>query len=74
MRGAGADRRPRRRFRAIRAKEIIGEVLKEKLTGAVYHADNTGQWAREISDDIKRLIKGGWTETLESCGLDPART
>ena len=73
MRGAGADRRPRRRFRAIRAKEIIGEVLKEKLTGAVYHADNTGQWAREISDDIKRLIKGGWTEP-GSRDLDPAQT
>jgi hypothetical protein len=39
-------------------KEIIAEVLKEKLTGVVYHADNTSLWCREISDEIKQKLKG----------------
>jgi len=38
-------------------------VLKARLTGAVYHADNTSSWAREISDDIKHHLKGNL------CGL-----
>lgn len=41
-----------------RVKEIIAAVLKQRLTGAVYHADNTSSWAREIADDIKRRLKG----------------
>ncbi|KAF5831613.1 flagellar inner arm dynein light chain [Dunaliella salina] len=49
------------KFKASRAKEIIGNVLKARLTGAVYHADNTSSWAREISDDIKHHLKEeGW--------------
>lgn len=46
------------RFKASRAKEIIGSVLKARLTGAAYHADNTSSWAREIADDIKAQLKG----------------
>jgi hypothetical protein len=46
------------RFKASRAKEIIAAVLKARLTGAVYHADNTSSWAREIADDIKQKLKG----------------
>jgi hypothetical protein len=49
------------KFRPSRAKEIIASVLKERLTGTVYHADNTSSWAREISDDIKHHLKNeGW--------------
>lgn len=33
------------------------EVLKDKLSGVVYHPDNTSQWAREISDEIKQSLK-----------------
>jgi hypothetical protein len=33
-------------------------VLKARLSGAVYHADNTSSWAREIADDIKKSLKG----------------
>lgn len=46
------------RFRVSRVREIIAAVLKQRLTGAVYHADNTSSWAREIADDIKRRLKG----------------
>ena len=51
------------RFKASRAKEIIAEVLKKRLTGATYHADNTSSWAREIADDIKQGLKGVQTGT-----------
>ena len=33
------------------------EVLREKLTGATYHPDNTSQWTREIADEIKQSLK-----------------
>ena len=46
------------RFKASRAKEIMQEVLKTKLAGTAYHADNTSTWAREISDEIKSKLKG----------------
>mmetsp|Transcript_12671 Transcript_12671/g.35664 ORF Transcript_12671/g.35664 Transcript_12671/m.35664 type:complete len:121 (+) Transcript_12671:313-675(+) len=49
------------KFKASRAKEIMQEVLKTKLTGTAYHADNTSTWAREISDEIKAKLKDeGW--------------
>lgn len=46
------------RFKPSRAKEIMHDVLKTKLTGTAYHADNTSAWAREIADDIKAKLKG----------------
>uniref|UniRef100_A0A7S0RL31 Dynein light chain n=1 Tax=Chlamydomonas leiostraca TaxID=1034604 RepID=A0A7S0RL31_9CHLO len=49
------------KFKPSRAKEIIAAVLKTRLTGAVYHADNTSSWAREIADEIKQKLKDeGW--------------
>mmetsp|Transcript_31970 Transcript_31970/g.38657 ORF Transcript_31970/g.38657 Transcript_31970/m.38657 type:complete len:126 (+) Transcript_31970:102-479(+) len=45
------------KFRSGRAQEIITEVLKTKLTGVTYHADNTSTWTREIADDIKLKLK-----------------
>lgn len=47
------------RFKASRAKELIAAILKVRLASAVYHADNTSSWAREIADDIKTKLKGG---------------
>uniref|UniRef100_A0A7S0SLD6 Tctex1 domain-containing protein 2 n=1 Tax=Mantoniella antarctica TaxID=81844 RepID=A0A7S0SLD6_9CHLO len=44
-------------FRPSKVKEIIGQVLKDKLEGVVYHADNTSLWCREISDEIKHKLK-----------------
>ena len=46
------------RFKPNRAKEIMQEILKKKLVGTAYHADNTSTWAREIADDIKARLKG----------------
>lgn len=49
---------PRKRFGAVKVKEIIAEVLRSKLEGLSYHADNTSTWTREIADDIKVRLKG----------------
>ncbi|KAK9808628.1 hypothetical protein WJX72_000840 [[Myrmecia] bisecta] len=50
------------KFRKSRATEVMGAVLKQKLTGMQYHADNTSAWAREIADEIKASLKGeGWS-------------
>mmetsp|Transcript_32412 Transcript_32412/g.71613 ORF Transcript_32412/g.71613 Transcript_32412/m.71613 type:complete len:121 (+) Transcript_32412:166-528(+) len=50
------------KFKSSRAKEVIAKVLKKRLTGAVYHTDNTSSWAKEIADDIKQSLKEeGWT-------------
>ena len=53
------------RFRQSRAQEILAAVLKEKLTGAVYHAENSSAWAREIADEVKLRLKG--TQFLQAC-------
>lgn len=45
------------RFKVSRAKEVILGILKTRLTGTTYHADNTSAWAREIADDIKNALK-----------------
>lgn len=55
------------RFKPSRAKEVIAGVLKTRLTGAVYHADNTSSWAREIADDIKQKLKGKSRLCRPSC-------
>ncbi len=44
-------------FRQTKVKTIMEEVLREKLTGATYHPDNTSQWTREIADEIKQSLK-----------------
>jgi len=46
-----------RRFRASKVKEIIGAVLKAKLSNVTYHGDNTSLWCREIADEIKGKLK-----------------
>lgn len=43
-------------------------VLKAKLTGVAYHADNTSTWAREIADEIKSKLKEeGWARYKFVC-------
>ena len=44
-------------FRQTKVKNIMEEVLREKLTGATYHPDNTSQGTREIADEIKQSLK-----------------
>ncbi|WIA21402.1 hypothetical protein OEZ86_009047 [Tetradesmus obliquus] len=45
------------KFKPARARQIIAEVLRSKLTGAAYNADNTSTWTREIADEIKQKLK-----------------
>ncbi|KAL3144841.1 hypothetical protein ABBQ38_001947 [Trebouxia sp. C0009 RCD-2024] len=46
------------RFRQSQAQDILAAVLKEKLFGASYHAENSSAWAREIADEVKARLKG----------------
>ncbi|CAM6088101.1 unnamed protein product [Calypogeia fissa] len=48
---------PKCRFFPGKAKEVIGAVLREKLTGATYDADTAPMWVREITDTIKVRLK-----------------
>lgn len=45
------------RFRGPRAKQIIGEVLRAKLTGATYQPDGASALARDVADEVKRWLK-----------------
>ncbi|DBA77501.1 TPA: Tctex1 domain-containing protein 2 [Trebouxia sp. C0004] len=51
------------RFRQSQAQDILAAVLKEKLLGATYHAENSSAWAREIADEVKGRLKAQekWT-------------
>ena len=46
------------RFRQSQAQNILAAVLKEKLLGSTYHAENSSAWAREIADEVKNRLKG----------------
>eukprot|EP00879_Flechtneria_rotunda_P021275 GHRR01022415.1.p1 GENE.GHRR01022415.1~~GHRR01022415.1.p1 ORF type:complete len:128 (+),score=27.37 GHRR01022415.1:405-788(+) len=49
------------KFKASKARGLIADVLKSKLTGALYNPDNTSAWSREIADEINRRLKAeGW--------------
>lgn len=50
---------PNQRFKPLKAKEVIGSVLRAKLTGAAYNPDNCAGWAKEIADEVKARLKGG---------------
>jgi tctex1 domain-containing protein 2 len=45
------------KFKEKEARDIVQRALKEKLSGATYHPDNTSTWAKEIADDIKQELK-----------------
>ncbi|GAQ87618.1 hypothetical protein KFL_003650090 [Klebsormidium nitens] len=47
-----------KRFRPAKARTIMSQVLRSKLTGVQYHADNTSGWTTEIADEIKTKLKG----------------
>ena len=44
-------------FRPGKVKEIMAEVLKSRLEGLEYDADNCSTWCREISDEVKQRLK-----------------
>ncbi|KAK2962558.1 putative flagellar inner arm dynein light chain [Blattamonas nauphoetae] len=46
-----------KRFRPSQVKEIIKKVLTDRLTGHEYHPENTPSTCREISDEIRNLMK-----------------
>lgn len=46
------------RFRQVIVKETIHNVLNEHLSGKSYDAEETTEWTRRISDDIKLKLKG----------------
>eukprot|EP00033_Pygsuia_biforma_P001457 GCRY01001646.1.p1 GENE.GCRY01001646.1~~GCRY01001646.1.p1 ORF type:complete len:123 (-),score=12.06 GCRY01001646.1:81-449(-) len=46
-----------KKFRPHIVKELIRNVLFERLSGLTYHPENTTQWTREIADDIKLKLK-----------------
>ena len=50
-------RTPRCRYNPRKAKDIIAEVHRAKLSGKVYHPDNAAVWTREISDEVKHQLK-----------------
>ncbi|KAL5005217.1 hypothetical protein ScPMuIL_018673 [Solemya velum] len=45
------------KFRPISVKECIHLVLNEHLTGKEYSAEETTEWSKAISDDIKVKLK-----------------
>ncbi|CAG9460615.1 unnamed protein product [Pedinophyceae sp. YPF-701] len=49
------------KWKESRAREIMRDVMGEKLQGVTYDPDNTSTLAREIADEIKRrLAEEGW--------------
>lgn len=57
---------PKCRFFPGKAKEVIGAVLRERLTGATYDADTAPLCVREITDTIKARLKGMEDLVIES--------
>lgn len=55
-----------RRFRQSQAQDVLAAVLKEKLLGATYHAENSSAWAREIADEVKARLKGMFGSHIRS--------
>ncbi len=49
---------PTTRFQPGKVKEIIQNVLKEKLGGVNYDSEQAPQWIREITDTIKLQVRG----------------
>nr|XP_022338983.1 tctex1 domain-containing protein 2-like [Crassostrea virginica] len=45
------------KFRPVIVKETIHNVLNEHLTGKTYDTEETTEWTRQISDDIKLKLK-----------------
>jgi hypothetical protein len=54
----------------VRAKTVIGEVLRAKLGGATYQPDSASAWSREIADEVKRRLKGELAHCLGRAAMD----
>lgn len=53
----------RKKFRPLQVKDIIENELRGKLENEKYHVDKAAKQAREITDAVKKKLKG-W---LGSC-------
>jgi len=48
----------RKKFQPMKVEEIIKTELREKLENEKYHVDKAAKQAREITDSIKKSLKG----------------
>ncbi len=48
----------RKKFQPMKVEEIIKTELREKLGNEKYHVDKAAKQAREITDSIKKSLKG----------------
>ena len=48
----------RKKFQPMKVEEIIKTELREKLENEKYHVDKAAKQAREITDSIKKRLKG----------------
>lgn len=55
------------RFPVGVVKELIREVLQDRLKDQGYQGDKSATWTKEISDEIKGRIKGAWGAWPSSC-------
>mmetsp|Transcript_9069 Transcript_9069/g.22507 ORF Transcript_9069/g.22507 Transcript_9069/m.22507 type:complete len:120 (-) Transcript_9069:64-423(-) len=47
----------RKKFKPLQVKQIIEEVMAEKLQGEKYHVDKAARAAKEITDLVKAKLK-----------------
>lgn len=46
------------RFRSQAVKSVMQEVLNDELSGKYYDAEETTNWTKSISEQIKEKVKG----------------
>ena len=49
----------RKKFQPMKVEEIIKAELTEKLENQKYHVDKAAKQAKEITDGVKKKLKGG---------------
>ncbi|XP_024544834.1 tctex1 domain-containing protein 2-like [Selaginella moellendorffii] len=60
---------PKKSFLPGKVKEVINEVLREKLTGVQYDGEQAPYLVREIADEVKNRCKGKFQD--HTCAFDP---
>lgn len=54
----GLQLNPKAKPTTTKMKQIIGQVLLEKLDNATYQSDRAAALTREIADSVKMKLKG----------------
>ncbi|KAI9580843.1 tctex1 domain-containing protein 2-like [Glossina fuscipes] len=44
-------------FKTQSIRDIVREIVQEKLQGKVYNVDDAGQWSRDIADTVNVTVK-----------------